>query len=136
MLYESGGPWPSLLGYPRVAGPGWCNSRKYLFIILSLNSPEHIVEINRDSASKHKTGGSIRQRSSWRIYQTKVVMEDLSDKDRHGDYVFQWQGIACSRKMCLVVSISVPQLHTSLKQSLNVWRNLSLFKWLTLVKTL
>ena len=55
-------------------------------------------------------------------------MEDLSDKDRHGDYVFQWQGIDCSRKMCLVVSISVPQLHISLKQSLNVWRNLSLFK--------
>ena len=40
-----------------------------------------------------------------------VFIRDLSDKGRHGDYVFHWQGIGNARKKCLVGSISLPQLH-------------------------
>ena len=32
-------------------------------------------------------------------------------QDRRGGYVFQCQGIGNARKKCLVVSISLPQLH-------------------------
>ena len=52
---------------------------------------------------------------NWRIY--------LSDKGRHG-------GFANARKKCLVVSISVPQVHMRLTQSLNLWQNLWLNLWL------
>ena len=41
-------------------------------------------------------------------------------KGRHGDYIFHWQGIDKARKKCLVVSISIPQLLTCVKQSLNL----------------
>ena len=47
-------------------------------------------------------------------------LKDLSDKGRHGDYVFHWQGNDNARKKCLVVSISAPHLHICLKQSLNL----------------
>ena len=75
------------LGYPSVTSPVWYNTENYL-LILSLNSSEHIG----DSLSKLITEGAI-------------------SKGRHGDYVFHWQGIGNARKKCLVVSISLPQLH-------------------------
>ena len=56
----------------------------------------------------------------------------LSDKERHGDYVFHRQGNSIARKKCFVVSILVPQLNICLKQSLNLWWNLRLRKWLNL----
>ena len=60
------------------------------------------------------------------ILHQHLQLEDLSDKGRNRDYVFHWQGIGNVRKKCLVVSISVPQLHMCLEQSLNIWRNLRL----------
>ena len=40
------------------------------------------------------------------------------------------------KKCCLVVLISVRQLHMCLKQSLNLWRNLTLLNWLNFSRSL
>ena len=63
-------------------------------------------------------------------------MKELSDKGRHGDFVFQWQGICNARIKYLVVLISAPQLHMRLTKSLNIWRNLSSLKWLNSSRSL
>ena len=55
-------------------------------------------------------------------------MKDLPDKGRHGDFVFYWEGTGKARKKCLIVSISVLQVHMGLTQSLNLWQNLCLCK--------
>ena len=53
------------------------------------NLSPHPAYHHQDSPSKLITRGSIRKRSSWRLY------------------VFHWQGIRNARKKCLVISISV-----------------------------
>ena len=57
-------------------------------------------------------------------------MKDLSDKGRHGDFVFYWQGIGNAGNKCLLVLISAPKLQIVLTQYLNLWRNVCSFKWL------
>ena len=85
---KSGGQCPLFLGHPGVVSPIWFNTVKYFFI--------HCIQIIlRDFPSKLITAGSI--------------------KSRHGGYVFHLQGNSNARKKCLVVSISVPQLHVCLK---------------------
>ena len=83
-----GGQCPLFLGYPGVVSPIWFNTVKYFFI--------HCIQIIlRDFPSKLITAGSI--------------------KSHLGGYVFHLQGNSNARKKCLVVSISVPQLHICLK---------------------
>ena len=57
------------------------------------------------------------------ILHQNLQLKDLLDKGCHGDF-------GNARKKCLIVSISVPQLHVGLTQPLNFWQNLCLFKWL------
>ena len=92
--------------------------RNISLFILSLNSSEpYSRAFNRDSPLKLIAGGSIRQWSSWRLF-------------------FPWKEIGNARKKCLIVSISVPQLHRCLKRFSNLWRNLRLLKWLNFSRSL
>ena len=63
--------------------------------------------------------------SNWRIYQAKFVMEITS-----------FTGKETAIQECLIVSVSVPQLHMCLKQSLILWRNLRLLKCLNFSRSL
>ena len=70
--------------------------------------------LNLDLAGPPQIGGTMEH---WKVFEWNDVLEskkDLSDKGCQGDYVFHWQGIGNARKKCLVVSISVPQLHMGL----------------------
>ena len=66
------------LGYPGVVGPVWFNTENHIV--------EPLIEI---------------------LHQN-LKLEDLSDQDHHGNYVFHWQGIDNARKKYLVISISLP----------------------------
>ena len=51
------------------------------------------------------------------VLHQELQLKDLSDKGCHGGFDFHWEGIGNIRKKCLIVSISVPQLHMGLRQS-------------------
>ena len=44
------------------------------------------------------------------ILHQNILMKDLSDKGRHGDFVFYWQEIGKAGNKCLLVLISAPKL--------------------------
>ena len=88
LLLKKWGVMPPFPWSPWCCQPYLVNTVKYFFI--------HCIQIIlRDFPSKLITAGSI--------------------KSRHGGYVFHLQGNSNARKKCLVVSISVPQLHICLK---------------------
>ena len=64
-----------------------------------------------------------------KIPHQNFYLKGLSNKDRHGDFVFHWQRIANARKKCLLVSISISQLHMATH---NLWTYdvIVLIKWL------
>ena len=98
------------LAYPGVVGPVCYNTEKCISLfILSLNSPEpYSRTFNWDSTSKSITGGSIRQKALWRLSFTG---KELATEEK----VF-----SCFNFIMIVTM--------SLKQSLNLRRNLRLLK--------
>ena len=99
------------LGYPGVAGPVWYNTENYLFILLLNSTEPYRRTFNWDSPSKLITGGSIRQRSSWRLCLSLAR---------------NWQR---KKKVFICFNFSTTVI-MDLKQSLNLLRNLRLPKWL------
>ena len=87
------------------------------FLSLNYYNP-YSGAFNRDSPSKLVTGGSIRQRSPWRLY------------------VFHWQGISNARKKCLVVFISVNFSTTVTHGSQTVFKLMTEFKLFELMMIL